>query len=1081
VSAPWVNGGRVWSRVVERHLSAALSRDDREEAALRAMHRCARVWRSSSEALGPASGPSAVWTQLVRPCAEALGWSPGDDTVVTVAGVSMRAAAASLGPGRQMLLAMPWGMAQDGLQRAATRLGAEHDTPWVGTCNGLTWRWYDATRPFARGHVGFDLAHAAIDGRVWQALWLLGQTVRVKHAGRAREVAWLDTLVASSVTEGTGATHALRDGVAATLEQLGHHAKGDHDQHVMLVFQWLFLLFAEARSLVPVWHPAHRRSYALTTIARESAPPRRLAIGVHESLVAIGHLGRAGAIIAGTRIAALNGPLFACSLASRSGTRLTDDQLGAMLAHLTGSAAEKGAAPLDFAQFGVEHLGSLYERLMATPAVAGSPEWLRKRTGAFYTPREMADLIVERTLDPLVRRASSDDILRLRILDPAMGSGALLASTHRYLVAAVEAAWVREGRGGPLDVSRDERERLPRRVAEQCLYGVDVNGRAVQVARLSLWLLSLAPDRPLTWLDAHLRVGNSLIGASPAVILSRAPLRGRTARRTADTQLTLFDLEQWHHEASEVGPLFEALNARPTESAEDARAKSLLLDHLRSRDTLAAWRARADAWCGAAMDSDTPPAGVWRAADDALRANAVRPVWGTRDVEAAAQRWRHVAESQRCLHWSLEFPDVFETGRGGFDAVIANPPWEMLRGDLGSGQERAAQRDDLGPLLRFVRRSGFYRDIGGHVNSYQLFLERMLQLLRTGGRLGCLLPGGFLADHGAAALRTHVFDHAAIDRLSVFDNRDALFPIHRSMRIVSMTGTRGGMTDGVLVDEGVPLRSVAQPARAASAPRLLSRALLRRASGDAEAIPSIRDEGELRVLERVLAWPRLGGEWRVGFGRELNATEDRHLWRSGRRTEDAIPVVDGKHVQPFSVRAPHDGPWTAPADVLRALPDAPWTRWRLAYRDVSSSTNTRSLICALLPPGMVSTHTVFCLRTRLALSSQLYLCGMLNCLVADWYVRRYLGSHVTTRLIASLPVPRVAAADVRRRRVVRLAARLLRSPDDERAQIDLQVTAARLYGLDEDAVAVVAADFPRVSPSVLDGLRRATASTPSTP
>ena len=138
-------------------------------------------------------------------------------------------------------------------------------------------------------------------------------------------------------------------------------------------------------------------------------------------------------------------------------------------------------------------------------------------------------MLVERTLDPLVRGASSREILGLRILDPAMGSGALLASALRYLVAAVETAWVREGRGGPLDVPRHERESLPRCIAEQCLYGVDVNARAVDVARLSIWLLSMAPDRPLTWLDAHLRVGNSLVGTSPSTILSRVPGRDRCA------------------------------------------------------------------------------------------------------------------------------------------------------------------------------------------------------------------------------------------------------------------------------------------------------------------------------------------------------------------------------------------------------------------------------------------------------------------------------------------------------------------------------------------------------------------------
>ena len=131
-----------------------------------------------------------------------------------------------------------------------------------------------------------------------------------------------------------------------------------------------------------------------------------------------------------------------------------------MLRQLTHGVGSRGAAPIDFAQLGVEHLGSLYERLMAPPVAAGEPQLLRKRTGAFYTPRLLADLLVERALDPLVRNASSREILGLRILDPAMGSGALLASALRYLVTAVEAAWVREGRGGPLDVSRGERDTL---------------------------------------------------------------------------------------------------------------------------------------------------------------------------------------------------------------------------------------------------------------------------------------------------------------------------------------------------------------------------------------------------------------------------------------------------------------------------------------------------------------------------------------------------------------------------------------------------------------------------------------------
>ena len=97
---------------------------------------------------------------------------------------------------------------------------------------------------------------------------------------------------------------------------------------------------------------------------------------------------------------------------------------------------------------------------------------------------------------------------------------------------------------------------------------------------------------------------------------------------------------------------------------------------------------------------------------------------------------------------------------------------------------------------------------------------------------------------------------------------------------------------------------------------------------------------------------------------------------------------------------------------------------------------------------------------------------MLNSLVADWFVRRYLGAHVTTRLMARLPVPRVPPADARRRRVVRLAARLMRAPGDEHAQGELHVVAAELYGLGREAMATIASDFPRLPPAVRDRLLR---------
>jgi hypothetical protein len=170
------------------------------------------------------------------------------------------------------------------------------------------------------------------------------------------------------------------------------------------------------------------------------------------------------------------------------------------------------------------------------------------------------------------------------------------------------------------------------------------------------------------------------------------------------------------------------------------------------------------------------------------------------------------------------------------------------------------------------------------------------------------------------------------------------------------------------------------------------------------------------------------------------------------------------------VRPPADGPRITEEDARAVLPQAPWRRWRLAYRDVSGPTNSRSLIAALLPPGCLSTHTLFCLRTPTSLRHQLYLCGVVNSVVADWFVRRFLGSHVTTRLMSSVPAPRLPADPVIRRRVIALVLRLMRQPDDRDALIALQSITAVLYGLDRAAMTVILRDFPRLDEAVRTGV-----------
>ena len=145
----------------------------------------------------------------------------------------------------------------------------------------------------------------------------------------------------------------------------------------------------------------------------------------------------------------------------------------------------------------------------------------------------------------------------------------------------------------------------------------------------------------------------------------------------------------------------------------------------------------------------------------------------------------------------------------GFDAVIGNPPWDMLRADIGSGSERVRSKTSTSAALRFSRASRCYRHHPtGHANSYQLFLDRALHLTRAGGRVGLILPSGIATDHGSAPLRRHLFDHTGIDTWIGFDNRYRIFPIHRSMRFVVLATTNGSVTDTLRFRSGLPVSRI---------------------------------------------------------------------------------------------------------------------------------------------------------------------------------------------------------------------------------------------------------------------------------
>ena len=1061
------------SLLPEQFLATVLSRgpDGRDERLEQKRRQLERWWQVVESRHGPASGLHALFDDVAMPLFGTLGFRASQARIERGRFIVRLDTAAST---PVALIVAPWAsrpsLAWRELVAAAREIGADWcfllGTPFLSLVDvrghasrrGLEFRMPDVWQSSSFGPF-WTIAHAgAFDAPVRGGLTNLDALVAAARGFQDRVRADLQIGV-------TAALRALRPVVTS--------GAGAFDESLTLVYRMLFLFFAESRDLVPRSHPIYAGAYALAAQCQAAVAGGRQP-GLWDGLAAITRLLRTGCRIDDLVVAPFNGRLFARASATtleagppgaRSTPRVAkrDAAVQRAVVALGTRMGRAGLEHINYADLGVEQLGAVYERVLdldpdrldddhAARDVrtrSGAHSERRKQTGTFYTPQPLAEFVVRRTLAPLVAGASSDAILALRVVDPAMGSGAFLVAACRYLAAAYARALVAEGRCAETDVDDRERANIRRLVAERCLAGVDANPVAVQLARLSIWLTTLAAGKPLGFLDHRLRVGNSLIGASPD------DLRRLTMKRAWADQ-PLFDLEFGGLEdamSRMARPLLE-LAERPDDSIADIHAKEAAWARLTGdASPLRRWRDAADLWCARWFWRGQPPSPqeVRAALDALLRDDRTL-------ASATLSQWldqaRSVAAHQRFFHWPLEFTDVFyqTTGevrdRPGFDAVVGNPPWEMV------------------PLVGFIRDSGLYPSCDrGHLNLYQPFLERSLSLTRTGGRTGLILPWGLAVDDGATALRRRLLDRTTLETLVGLDNTEALFPIHRGVRFLVIVAKAGGRTREVRARFGVRTASQIDdlpdrddPAESAYPIRLTSDGL-RTVGGRTRRFPDVRSDRDLLLLEHVASMGAALGSregWNVQFGRDLNATDDRDsLGTSG------LPVIEGKHLQPFVADVDAATARIAQAEASRRFPDRRYERPRLGYRDVSAVANRLSLIAAVVPQGVLSTHTVFCLRTSIDAARQHFLCGLFNSYVLNAVVRMLMGGHLTTGLVEELPVPNWTGDDDQRR-ISALARRLARYPGSGRSLALLQAAVAHLYRLDASMFTHVLAGFPLV-------------------
>ncbi len=567
---------------------------------------------------------------------------------------------------------------------------------------------------------------------------------------------------------------------------------------------------------------------------------------------------------------------------------------------LTTVAREGSLQRISYADLGVEELGSVYESLLDySPRISAAAETVegrtipantffldprgaeRKTTGSHYTPTSLVEALIRSALLPVARsrlaevglpvaastaesqtttglfddpaslsdaqrRAGEAAILGITVCDSAMGSGHFLVAATNTL--ALELARLRTSDSYP---SHEIVQAARQDVLTHCIYGVDLNPMAVELAKVSLWINAAAAGRPLSFLNHHLQCGNSLLGA-PIEIEALDPgawtipndaFKGVTGDdpgvAAAVRRRNREDLASWQKHGTvqygllrETGPTYAAgdpgllafqevddLAARAPAQARDRYAEYLESDAYRQRKLVA------DTWTAAYFWPLTPTAPA-----APTQSTFVRLQEGDPDALSDAQRELidTLAESHRFFNWRLAFPDVFG-GKGdtktGFDVVLGNPPWERIklqekeffgnRADAAAEDiaraGTAAQRKRLidalpqrDPVLaeayrdtlrrsegesHFLRNSGRYPLGGvGDVNTYAVFAELDRGLIAGGGRAGVIVPTGIATDYTYRDFFASLMGSGELASLYDFENRRGIFAgVHRSYKFSLLT------------------------------------------------------------------------------------------------------------------------------------------------------------------------------------------------------------------------------------------------------------------------------------------------------
>jgi hypothetical protein len=532
-------------------------------------------------------------------------------------------------------------------------------------------------------------------------------------------------------------------------------------------------------------------------------------------------------------------------------------------------------------------------------------------------------------------------------------------------------------------------------------------------------------------------------------------------------------------------------------------------------------------------------------------------------------------EALKPFHWGYHFDQVMEI-KGGFDAIITNPPWETFKPDA---KEFFAQHSDLvtkkkmnikefkkarNNLLKdteianswleyqsqyphisnYYRSSSQYRNqisivngrkAGTDINLYKLFLEQCFNLLNCTGNCGIIVPSGIYTDLGSKQLREMLFSQTQVTSLYSLSNEKFIFDaVHHAFKFTILTFEKGQTTNSfsaafrINPREAIKADQLTNFFFADDAHVQIATSLIRKLSPDSLSIMEFRDDRDIKISQKLVQFPLLGREiknrWNLTLCNEFHMTGDSDLYHLN-KSENMLPLREGKSFHQFMSAWSEPKYWLheeAARNRLLAIRKKQIKRiqknqeidtdntldisldyksYRLAFRDVSASTNERSMIMTVLPPNVFCPHTVSLekvfdaklIDAKLEINhkgirnnfERLYLCSLMNSFVIDYFLRQRITSHLSFFFIYSTPIPRLIGGDFYFSEIVERSAKLICvtsefddlaaevglgshingvTDESERAQLraELDGMIAHLYGLTEAELTHILRTFPLV-------------------